>query len=273
VSFGARADTASQTALIASQLVAARLSGTALSAFPGPIPPTLADSYACQEAAIALWPDEVVGWKVGRIPPALQATFNEERLAGPVFRKDLRPGVNGPVEFGVFVGGFSAVEAEFVYRLSADAPAGKLQWSEDEALALADALFIGIETAGSPMADINEQGPLVVASDFGNNAGLILGAEIESWRGRSYESLACETFVDGASVGRGSAASLPGGPAAALAFLLGHCAARGRPLTKGMLVSTGAATGIHQIEAGQTARADFGDLGQITCTARPATPA
>jgi 2-keto-4-pentenoate hydratase len=63
-----------------------------------------------------------------------------------------------------------------------------------------------------------------------------------------------------------------GGPAPALAFLLGHCAARGRPLKAGMYITTGAATGIHDIHAGQSARISFGEHGEIFCTAEAARP-
>jgi 2-keto-4-pentenoate hydratase len=50
-------------------------------------------------------------------------------------------------------------------------------------------------------------------------------------------------------------------------------AARGRPLKRGQLVTTGAASGIHDIEAGQTARIAFGDLDEIFCVAQTASPA
>jgi 2-keto-4-pentenoate hydratase len=49
-------------------------------------------------------------------------------------------------------------------------------------------------------------------------------------------------------------------------------AARGRPLKRGQLVTTGAASGIHDIEAGQTARITFGDLDEIRCIAQRAIP-
>jgi 2-keto-4-pentenoate hydratase len=58
----------------------------------------------------------------------------------------------------------------------------------------------------------------------------------------------------------------------ALRFLAGHCARRERPLRAGMFISTGAATGIHDIEAGQRARVDFGALGAIECVAVAAKP-
>lgn len=258
---------------IARAFTAARRSGVALPGFPGVIPDSLDGSYAVQDLALTLWSEPVVAWKVGRIAAELQDRLGEQRVSGPVFRRNLwiaTPGVVTP--FPVFVGGFAAVEGEFVYRLGADAPADKTCWTEAEALAIADALFIGVETAGSPLSTINQLGPLVVASDFGNNWGLILGPEISGWRDRSLQSLACETSIDGVRVGAGTAADLPGGPAGALAWLLGHCAGRGRPLKAGDLVSTGAVTGVHDIAAGQSARVDFGPFGTILCRAQPAGP-
>ncbi|MET0273635.1 MAG: 2-keto-4-pentenoate hydratase [Phenylobacterium sp.] len=255
---------------VARRFVAARRAASALPGFPGDLPPNLAASYDCQEAAIRLWPDEVAGWKVGRIPDDDQKPLGAERLRGPVFHRAVWQAGDAPTVFPVFIGGFAAVEAEYVYRLGEDAPPGRTEWTPADALTLAETLLIGVETAGSPLAAINILGPRAVVADFGNNAGLILGGEIPDWRIRANESLVCEAFVEGVSVGRGGAASLAGGPAASLAFVLGHCAAAGRPLRRGMLVTTGAATGIHDIEAGQTARITFEGIGEIQCVARPA---
>lgn len=258
---------------IARVFVNARLAATALPSFPGPIPTSLAESYVIQDAAIALWPDEIAGWKVGRVPPHLQAALGEERVGGPSFAGALRIARPGEtVALAAITGGFAAVEAEFVFRLGRDAPVGKTVWTSEEALDLVAALHIGVEFAGSPLKAINDLGSTVVAADFGNNAALVIGPQIADWRGRADASLACETFVDGVSVGAGTAASVPGGPAPALAFLLGHCAARGRPLTAGQYVTTGAATGIHEIRAGQTARVSFGEFGEILCVAEVARP-
>ena len=64
-------------------------------------------------------------------------------------------------------------------------------------------------------------------------------------------------------VGRGSAAAVSGGPLAALAFALRCNARRGRPLRAGEFVSTGAATGVHSIAAGQSAEAIFTGIGSL----------
>jgi 2-keto-4-pentenoate hydratase len=135
---------------------------------------------------------------------------------------------------------------------------------------MAGAMHIGVEIAGSPIHDINALGPTVVAADFGGNAGLILGPVIAGWREAAPSSLTCETFIDERLVGTGSAASITGGPLTSLAFILSHCAGRGRPLKAGDLVTTGAATGVHDISPGQVACIRFGEFGQIFCQARAA---
>jgi 2-keto-4-pentenoate hydratase len=259
--------------MIAQRFVEARRAATALADFPGPIPSSLPLAYACQNIAIDLWGEEVAGWKVGRVAENLRETLGAERLVGAIFRSGVMPAAVGDVvEFPVFVRGFAAVEAEFVYRLGKDAPADKTTWSAEEALDLVEALHIGIETAGSPLATINDLGSAVVAADFGNNNGLILGPVIQDWRRCAPENLVCETAIDGIVVGRGDAASLPGGPPAALTFTLGICAEMGRPLRAGALVSSGAVTGVHEIRAGQGARVSFGEFGAISCLAAAAKP-
>lgn len=259
---------------IAGQFVSARLAATPLAGFPGAIPGTLDEAYRCQDLAIALWPDEVVGWKVGWIPADQQRIYGEERLVGPIFRRALHlvpPAA--PIDVPVFAGGFAAVEAEYIFRIGTAAPAGKLDWSDDEAAALVDGMYIGIEPASSPLATINDLGPAVVVSDFGNNAGLLLGPEIHDWRPRLAAGMTCETFIEGRSVGRGGTARLPKGPLGALAFALMRCARRGRPLQPGQYVSTGAASGIHDILPGESATIVFDGLGTLACRAVAAIPA
>jgi 2-keto-4-pentenoate hydratase len=255
------------TAEIATALVRARMARRALDAFPGPMPQSLADAYRIQDASIALWPDEIAGWKIGMVTPGLRQSLGAERLAGPIFSRDVRHAPAGQeIAFPVFTGGFAAVEGEFIFRMGADAPAGKTDWTNAEAIALVAALHIGVETAGSPMAAINDLGSIAVSSDFGNNYGAILGPEIDNWRAR-LDSIEVATLIDGAVVGTGHANVLPGGPLSGLCFLLAHLASRGRPLRKGQLVSSGAITGVHDIRAGQHARITFSGCGEITCIA------
>lgn len=261
---------------IARRLVSARLRARAQPEYPGALPPTLQAGYACQDAAIALWPTAVAGWKVGRIPDAWLARMGEERLIGPIFEDAVQYPTSGQIAaFPIIAGGFAAVEAEFIFRLRADAPPDKTVWRDDEALELVDALMVGVELAGSPLPRINDLGPAVVVSDFGNNAGLVLGPTVPEWRGMLGESereLRCRTEIAGAVVGNGRASDIAGGLVAALRFALMRCAKRGMPLRSGQLISTGAATGIHDIHPGQSARIAFDGICEIDIVAVLARP-
>lgn len=250
---------------IARAFVDARRAGRALAVYPGAEPASLEAAYAIQDEAIAAWPDRIAGWKLGRINPPHDARFGAGRLAGPIFSRAVWQAGPLSTRFGVIAGGFAAVEAEYVLELGEAAP-DRDDWTAATVEPLVARVFTGVEIAGSPFAGINDHGPAVTASDFGNNAGLILGGEIDGWRDR-LSGLTCTMSLDGAVVGSGGAASIPGGPLDSLAFLLNLLQRRGRRLEAGQLVSTGAATGVHDIVAGQTAVADFGPDGRIECLA------
>lgn len=250
---------------VAEAFVAARKAARALSDYPGEVPARLEQSYAIQERAIALWDRPVIGWKIGRLHPDRQAEHGVERLAGPIFAPTFKP-YNSPVAVPVFTGGFAAVEAEYVFRVDHDADPGKTEYGEEDALRLIDAVFAGVEMAGSPLKTINVLGPTVVASDFGNNFGLILGerlagfdsdATVATLGPDAVKAFNARTEIDGKVVGDGGLYTMPGGPLKAIAWLAGHLAARGRPLRRGQLISSGASTGIHEIQAGQSATVAF----------------
>jgi len=257
---------------IARSFVEARRQGRSLPDFPGSIPDDLVTAYRVQDLAIAQWGDEVVGWKVGYIAAERRDASGDERLLGPIFKRNLWNATGSIVDIPVFsaAGGFAAVEAEYVLQLEADAPADKLDWTPEEAEALPARLFIGVEVASSPLATINVLGPRVVVSDFGNNNGLVLGAEVTDWTKRDEPDLRAQTEIDGVVVGTGGATHLPGGLRAAYAFALSRSARRGRPLKKGELIATGNATGIHDISVGQQALIRFAGCGDISCRAVPA---
>lgn len=253
----------SDTAAIAARFVEARLACRALPDFPGDLPSDMTTAYATQDVAIDLYPDEIVAWKVGMVPPALQDRLGSHRLAGPIFRRNLWTSTAEPTRLPAIPGGFAAVEGEFVARVGA-IDAAKRDWSLDEAVDAIAALHIGVELAGSPLQTINALGSAVVASDFGNNAGLVLGAEIEDWRAR-LDGIEVETTIDGVVVGTGTAQSVPAGILESVRFLIEHCARRGRPLSEGMLISTGAVTGVHEAPIGARSICDFSGVGRIDC--------
>jgi 2-keto-4-pentenoate hydratase len=242
---------------VAAKLVSARKEGRSLTGFPGVVPADMAEAYRIQELAIARWPDSVVGWKIGYIAPAWRATGDPDRLVGPVWAQQCHLSEEhlSPVEVGIFTSGFAAVEAELVIRLGQDLPAHDgSDWTAEEAADLDQHLVVGIEVASSPIPDINSLGPTVIAADFGNNNGLVLGPVLVDGPSGAPPQLMCS--IDGQLMGEGSAENLPGGMHHGLATALNILRDRRQPVRAGMVFATGAITGIHPIGPGQHCRVE-----------------
>ncbi|MEL7298507.1 MAG: 2-keto-4-pentenoate hydratase [Pseudomonadota bacterium] len=247
---------------VSQRLVTARLDATPLDAFPGDVPITLDDAYAVQSASIARWPDAVAGWKVGMVPAEFRDQLGEDRLCGPIYQRSVFDiGAGDARSMEIYEGGFAAVEAEFVFRLSETVEPIATARTDQELLALVSGLHVGVEIASSPMADVNRLGPCCVVSDFGNNAGLLVGPEVPGWHSVAPEALSVSVSVDGEVVGSASAAAIEGGLLQALRFLIDRSARRGLTLPAGTCVSCGAVTGIHDVTTASSSIVDFGEYG------------
>ena len=234
---------------ISDELVRARATGNALPGPPAGLPESLDDAYLIQDRSIGCWRDDVRGWKVGGVPAAYADRYDEKYLSGPIFASGVQmANGSGPVAMPVFVGGFAAIEPEFVVMIGE---------TEQQ-----DRLFIGAEIASSPIPDINDYGPCAVISDFGNNNGLLVGSEIPDWRTLA-EPVRVTTFIDGEKIAAKDVSGFPGPALEALAFLRALAAKRGYDLPAGTYVSTGAITGVHEAAVGAQSVLDFGDLGSI----------
>jgi 2-keto-4-pentenoate hydratase len=246
--------------------VSARESAVPLADFPGPLPRDMRYAYSVQEAAIRLKPDTVAGWKVGLVQPAEQPVLGTTRLAGPIFSSTVFR-ADAAVRLPAIPGGFAALEVELVAAVGRDAPPEKIDWTLEEAATMVGAWHIGIEFAASPLPTINDLGAAVVVCDFGNNSGLVVGAKVQL---DDPSQLLCRATIDGKQVGHANAGAIPGGPLESVRFLLGHLAARRRPLRAGDWVSTGAITGVHRIFPGQRGSAELIDRERIDVSIVPA---
>ncbi len=259
----AQPNTTDNTTRIARAFVQARRNGNALPEFPGDVPVTLDEGYAVQDAALLLADGVVAGWKVGRINPPLDGI---DRLTGPIFADQVLAADTDPVAMLVFAEGFAAAEAEFLLRIGATPDPAKTRYTVDEARAMVDAVHVGIEIASSPFPGINLLGPTVTVSDFGNNNGLVVGADAEGWKDGDINGWPVELWINDALIGAATSATMLDGPFGAVRYLLEHMAARGIALSPGQWVSTGAVTGVHPVEIGDRIEARFDGRFAVHCT-------
>jgi 2-keto-4-pentenoate hydratase len=251
---------------VAEAFVAARQQGRALSAYPGEAPTDMASAYAIQDRAIRIDGRQVAGWKVGRINPPDDSRLGSNRLAGPIFADSVVEAAQ-TVEpaMPVFAGGFAAAEAEIMLHVAAGF-SGTVPQDDAGTRAIVDDVRLGIEIASSPYRGINEDGPAVTASDFGNNHGLVIGPVLPGWQDIDLCAIPVTTEIDGTIIGTGTAATMLDGPYGAVRFLLANLVERGIDTSGGLWVSSGAITGVHPVAVGSRVVATFGDHGSVTCT-------
>jgi 2-keto-4-pentenoate hydratase len=244
----------------------------ALGKFPGELPGCLRDAYSVQSTSISSWPDRIAGWKVGMVPPLFQEDVGAARLAGPIFDPSVSIGGDASVPMPVFEGGFAAVEAEIVFKVGRDIEPNMTlagDWRPEDFI---EDAMIGIEIASSPLRSINDLGPMSIISDFGNNAGLVIGQSIADWDDGAFTEETVTVELDGRIVGQARPSAIPGGPLSSFRFLIESCLERGIRIERGILVSTGAITGVHEASVGSSATATFGRYGSLRvnlCGAKP----
>lgn len=252
--------------------MAARREARALVEYPGVRPENLAQAYAIQDEALAIDGRPVAGWKVGRINAPLDAQLGSNRLAGPIFADSMvfAEPAQCP-DMPVFAGGFAAGEAEMLLHVKSGWD-GSVPTNDAETLAVLDDIRIGIEIASSPYVGINTDGPCVTVSDYGNNAGLVVGEPIANFAQVDLCAIEVQSLIDGREVGRATAATMLDGPLGAVRFILANLRDRGIDVSAGSWISTGAITGVHQIAIGQRFTAVFVGYSAAECTITQAQP-
>lgn len=248
---------------IAHSFVTARTAARPLTDYPGPMPATLDDAYRIQARARALTDAPALGWKLGRIGSPLDAQLGVTRLIGPTYR--VVDGAN-PV-MPVIAGGFAAAEAEFLFRI------GSLPGLGVDALDHIDAVHVGLEIAGSPFPGINDHGPYVTTSDFGNNVGLVVGPAVADWRDGAFAEWEVACAIDGETIATGRARDVLDGPFQAVRFFFAEAARLGLPLAPGQWISAGAITGVHRVSPTTQVLARFGPALSVDCLITVAGPA
>ena len=254
---------------VSDNLVRARSMATPLSSFPGLLPRDTQTAYAIQTNSIVNWPDEVGGWKVGGITPAFREHFAAERLAGPIFKSQIVQISDGhDVTMTVFDRGFAAIEAEFIIKTAKPVGPKNFDTSNLHLEDLVASIHVGAEIASSPLAAINDIGPGAIISDFGNNAGLVIGPEISRWQERSSDPVDITVEVDGKTVGS-ITRSIGDDALAAFGFLVDLTLSRGLTMPAGTYVTCGALSGIHDVAPGVESNVVFwraGRVQRILCT-------
>ncbi|WP_149541205.1 2-keto-4-pentenoate hydratase [Siccirubricoccus phaeus] len=246
---------------LAERLATARREGRQLAALPPALlPANAAEGYAVNQRVAACLGWEPLGWKIAATTPAMQARLRTDQpIYGRTYRRFALPSLAVLAHAALLD---PLVECEFFVTLGADLPPRAAPWTMAEILPAVARVEAGIEVAECrfPMAALPPV-PAILA-DGSASGHYVFGGEIAAWRdGLAAMEVVLE--VDGAARRRGSGAEVMGDPLAPLLWLAEERRRWGDGLRAGEVVSTGTATGMFPVRAGQEVRAVFGEVAEV----------
>ena len=228
------------------------------------LPRDRVEAYFVQDRMAAEIGDDVVGWKVGATSARMrEIDGHEDVVPGCLLRSTTWQGSRFSVPAGKT--GSVRVEAEFGFRMLADVPLRQDPWTPDELGSIA-VLRPAVEIIGTrhELPDMPARTrSLMTVADNGGGIGFVFGEEIGDWRGLELRTWPVELSVDGGRPAEVFPSEMRADPAAALAELVAHLAARGIELAAGDFVSTGSACVPQPTGPGGRVVTDFGSLGRI----------
>lgn len=253
----------SDMAIEAAQLLAkARQEKVALLALPEHCRPTSVErGYAVQRAFMQIWRQPLVGWKVGATAPTVQRLFKvSEPFFGPVHAGGLlrSPATAKTEDFPTL-----AIESEFAFRLGRDLPARSAPWSREEIVSAIEGVAPVFEIISSRFTAIPFDDVASCIADCGLNGGLVVGDLKKDWLNLDLARHDVRLSIDGTLRQSGSGAEVLGNPLNVLDWAINALSRAGIGARQGHYVSTGTVTGVHTMQHGEAAVADFGSLGRI----------
>jgi len=227
-------------------------------------PQDMDDAYLIQKAFAEEWELPVAGFKIGCTAREQQKMLG---VSGPFYGRVFAPFLRAsPTELSAGAFQMLGLEAEFAFRIKAAIKPRRAPYTRKEIEKKVGALHPAIELVDSRLEDWITQGPESIVADNGANGALVIGKPVREWRKHDLAKARVSLAVDGKKVGSGTGKKVLGHPLEALTWLANALSAAGTALARDQIVTTGTVTGFNLTQAGSTARADFGPLGEVEVT-------
>jgi len=200
-----------------------------------------------------------IGWKIGCTTAVMQRFLGiPEPCEGGIFQANVQ---DSRGRFPAVAHHRIGVECEIAVRIGRNLPPG--EHGRDALAAAVGAVLPAIEVVDDRYADFAALGaPTLLADDF-FQAGCVLGPPVADWRGLDLAALSGRMWVDGAEAGRGYGCDVLGHPLAALAWLSGTLARRGRGLMAGEIVLLGSLVQTQWLSPGARIAIEIESLGRV----------
>ena len=230
-------------------------------------PSSRSEGYAIQAEVARLSEQPLFGWKI-----AATSTDGQKHI-----------GVDGPLAGRLLAGRvmqsgsqlvlgnnlMRVAEAEFAFRMRKPLAPRPEEYTMQEVLAAVESLHPAIEIPDSRYTDFATVGAPQLIADNACACWFIFGEETQAdWRGYNLAAHAVTAWRNDALAAKGIGANVLGDPRVALTWIANELRTQGIGLGAGETVTTGTCVLPQAIAAGDTIRADFGDLGSVSVEIR-----
>jgi 2-keto-4-pentenoate hydratase len=228
-------------------------------------PQTLTDAYAIQQRVVAELVTRAdgrcIGFKAACTNEIAQAALQIDR---PVFGR-LMSQTTSPSGTTLAADQFThrVIEAEFGFRLATDVEPVAGGHTQDTIAAHIDALIPAIEIVDHRFESW-AIGAVRIVADNAIHGWWIRGEPVTDWQGHDLAASAVSVARNGELVTTGSGAAVLGHPLNVMAWLADELPRFGLRLRRGDVVTTGVATDVFEVGAGDSCVADFGPFGTVT---------
>ena len=214
-------------------------------------PQNAEQAYAIQERVrAALERGRATAWKVGTsaagIEPSAAPIFGFTVLASPAC---------------VAAGSFHmlAAEVEIAFRVGHDLPPGYPENLLQQAI---DSVIVAIELCDTRLQDFRNASAWWKLADNQSNYGLVLGSGRSDWAALDFSSQVAEFHVNGRLKNSAVGAHPLGTPFRLMPWIAAHAEKRSGGLRVGDIITTGAWTGMENVEPGDEVLARFPGIGE-----------
>jgi len=219
-------------------------------------PRDINEAYEIQLAVALLRPMPNAGFKLGLTNEAAQRAADTfapivGRLAAPDIRRS-QSIIQLPEKH------LRIVEAEVIFELGTDLPAGQAPYTEQRVMASVHRTFAGIELCNTRFDESFDPPLTFVVADNSNADLIVVGDALSAEELGCLDNLSVTLQRRGEPDIKGSTRNVLGNPVRALTWLANWLARRGESLKRGQLISSGSCTGMTQAAADDVVIATFG---------------
>ena len=225
-------------------------------------PGSRAEAYAIQAEVAKLSGQSIAGWKIAATSKAGQQHIHVDGpLAGCLLAARA---LEGGARISLAGNNMRVAEAEFAFRMGAPLPKRLESYSVAEVLAAVASLHPAIEVPDSRFQDFTCVGAAQLIADLACACWFVLGpATRADWRALDLAQHGVRAYCNGALAGEGTGANVLGDPRVALAWIANELSTHGDGLRAGDVVMTGTCVTPMPVAAGDSLKADFGELGVL----------